>query len=252
MNEHLHRRAEQQVSPEPARAAPPSIAAGPAIRVLVVTDVRLYQEGLAQVLRDREQMRVVGSAGYREDALARVRALAPDIVLLDVAMAGSLELVRAIMELAPGVKIVAFAVTDVDEDIFSCAEAGVAGYVPRGASIDDLVAAIQSTARGELLCSPRIAASLFRRLAALTAEHTSNHDAVHLTSREAMIVRLIDQGLSNKDIARRLCIEVATVKNHVHNILEKLHVSRRGEAAARMRMRGSRETRLIERDELGV
>src|SRR5439155_827652 len=105
----------------------------------------------------------------------------------------------------------------------------------REASIDDLVTVIESVARGEAICSPRVAAGLLRRVAALAAGHGGDLPRAQLTNREREIVRLIDNGLSNKEIARALGIEVATVKNHVHNILEKLQVHRRGEAAARVR-----------------
>ena len=131
--------------------------------------------------------------------------------------------------------MVALGVADADDHVLGCAEAGVAGYVPRDASLDDLVAVIESAFRGEAICSPRIAGSLLRRIATLAAGQNGTMPLAHLTGREREIVRLIDRGLSNKEIARDLGIEVATVKNHVHNILEKLQVRRRGEAAARMR-----------------
>ena len=114
-------------------------------------------------------------------------------------------------------------------------EAGAAGYLTRDASLRDLFAALSSAVRDEVLCSPRIVASLARRLARLAEQHATRPTPASLTAREAEVVGLLDAGLSNKEIATRLCIELPTVKNHVHHILEKLHVNRRGEAAARLR-----------------
>ncbi len=135
------------------------------------------------------------------------------------------------VEWEPNVKIVAIAVREIEHDIIACAEAGVTGYVPREASIADLIAAVMGAVQGELKCSPRIARSLFRRVSVLArAGAVTSGDLRSLTPREVQIARLIHQGMSNKEIALKLCIEVATVKNHVHNILEKLQVKNRREA----------------------
>jgi DNA-binding NarL/FixJ family response regulator len=176
----------------------------------------------------------VGLAANRDEALALVASLQPDVVVMDMAMRDSLDIVRAINGSLPEVRIIAFAIEPLDREILACAEAGVAGYVHSEASTDDLVAAIESVMRGELLCPPRTAALLLRRLA-LLAKTKQRPEATNLTGREREIGMLIDEGLSNKEIAQRLNIEVATVKNHVHNILEKLHVPSRAQAAARLR-----------------
>jgi DNA-binding NarL/FixJ family response regulator len=131
-------------------------------------------------------------------------------------------------------KIVALGVPDGEDAILSFGEAGIAGCVPPDASIQDLVQAVERAVRGELQITPRIAGAMIRRLA-LRAAAGDDSSGNTLTARESEIVRLIDQGLSNKEIAVRLGIEVATVKNHVHNLLEKLRVHRRAEAAARLR-----------------
>ncbi len=205
------------------------------IRVVIVADTRLYREGLAQVLSRGQQVSVIATATGGEEALTRLPELEPDVILVDMAMTGGLRAVRGLVESAPGARVVALAVAEQDEDVLGCAEAGVSGYVPREASVDDLVRVIESVARGEAICSPRIAASLLRRVAMLAAGQGAALPQAQLTTREREIVRLIDRGLSNKEIARELGIEVATVKNHVHNLLEKLRVHRRGEAAAQMR-----------------
>jgi DNA-binding NarL/FixJ family response regulator len=205
----------------------------PPVRVFVVSNVRLHRDGLAQALVRYDRLEVVGTAPAGGDVLDRVRECRPDAVLLDNAIAGGLSMVRAITERVPNTKVVAFAVAEADAQVLACAESGAAAYVPAEASVEDLVVVLESAVRGELMCSPRIAAMLFKRLATLAcAREQWHHDELSLTGREVEIMVLLDQGLSNKEIARRLCIETATVKNHVHNILEKLHVHRRGEAAA--------------------
>ncbi len=205
------------------------------IRVLPVAEVRLYREGLASSLACRENMVVVGTATTRDEALTLVASAQPDIVVLDMATRDGLEIVRAITSTAPSVKVIAFAIEGLDREILACAEAGVAGYVHCQASMDDLVAAIESVMRGELLCAPRTAAMLLRRVASLAKGEPEQLGKLRLTAREREIVMLIDGGLSNKEIAQKLKIEVATVKNHVHSILEKLHVTTRAEAVAHLR-----------------
>ncbi len=208
------------------------------IRIFVVADIRLYREGLAHMLAREQRFCIVGSAGTQEEVLSGLRAVRAGIVLLDMAMTGSVGVVRAIIEAAPGVKVVALAVAETENAILSCAEAGIVGYVARDGSVSDLIATVESVARGEARCSPQIAAALLRRVAALAAERRVEGSAVALTPRQLEIVRLIGQGLSNKEIARRLCIELSTVKNHVHSALEKLGTHRRAEAA-RLVQRGS-------------
>jgi two-component system, NarL family, nitrate/nitrite response regulator NarL len=203
------------------------------IRVLVVAGIRLFREGLAQILDRREGLTVVGMARDSTEALASIRQLNPQIVLLDMADAESQAMAREFGNLTPQIRVVALGVADVEGAVLACAEAGVSEYVPREGSLEDLVAAIRSAACGEVHCSPQLAGSLWRRLASLAANQ-QQAPVTDLTRREREIVRLIDHDLSNKEIARQLGIEVATVKNHVHNLLDKLHVNTRAQAAARV------------------
>jgi DNA-binding NarL/FixJ family response regulator len=204
-------------------------------RVLVVSDVRLYREGLVYCLGRRESVEVIGCAASVDEALhiARRESAAPALVLVDVTMPHALQGARALMAEFVEIKIIALAVSDHERDIVACAEAGIVGYVDRDGSLDDLVAIIDTAARGELLCSTRIASALLRRLRSLAPDAAAASET--LTAREQEIFELIALGCANKEIASRLCIGVATVKNHVHNILEKLHVRRRGQAVARAR-----------------
>ena len=218
-----------------AQSAEP--APQPRISVILLVGVCLYRDGLEQALAARTDIAVAGSTSRVGEARVAVRALQPDILLLDPAADPELSLAAQMGELSPRTRIVALGVQEVEDDVLRCAEAGMAAYVPRDASITELVAVIETAARGELRCSPRIAASLFRRIAAIAEGGPAG---LNLTRREGEIVRLIDDGLSNKQIARRLRIEVSTVKNHVHNLLRKMNAPRRGVAAARARsLRGA-------------
>jgi DNA-binding NarL/FixJ family response regulator len=130
----------------------------------------------------------------------------------------------------------AFALDETDELVFACAAAGFCGYVPRESGIDQLHRALTDAVAGRMQCAPHIAAAMFSRLTALLKESDPRRALPPLSARENEILTLVDQGRSNKEIARQLAISAATVKNHIHNILQKLQVTRRGQAAARLRM----------------
>lgn len=205
------------------------------IRIVVAGDIRLYRDGVAMHLARDGTYAVVGMAGDRAELRRRVCEERPEIVVLDLAMAESLDAVRELSREAPETRVVALTVPEHEQAVIACAEVGIAGYVMRDGSLDDLVRAIDSAARGELIVSPRMAASLLRRVSALAADRAAPPALDELTIREREIVGLVGEGLSNKQIAARLNIELATVKNHVHRILEKLHVHRRAEIASRVR-----------------
>jgi len=207
------------------------------IRVLIVARVRLYRDGLAQALARDPRLRVVGTAAEANDGLKRVFELRPDVVLTDLEMPGGDRLVRACVRAAPDSKVLALCVSDSELELLNAAEAGVSGYVTHDTSLDELVSAVESVSRGEMLCSPRVAATLLRHVGALATRARPLREEARLTPRELQILELIDAGRSNKEIAGELYIEVPTVKNHVHNILEKLCVGRRAEAAAKLRDR---------------
>jgi DNA-binding NarL/FixJ family response regulator len=205
------------------------------VRILIVAEVRLFREGLALMLDAEPDFHVTATASSAEEAVHAVRDTTPDVALVDMAIRGNASLVRALVAAVPDTRVVALAVPEIEREVLACAEAGVAGYVTRDASVKDVVAAVESAARGEVLCSPRMVATLFDRIAALALERSPVSVESRLTARELEILDLIDQGLSNKEIARRLTIGLSTVKNHVHNILDKLNVNRRGDAVARRR-----------------
>jgi two-component system nitrate/nitrite response regulator NarL len=201
------------------------------ITIMIVADVRLYREGLAASLSSRSNLRVLPIGDDASSMLGRIAHAAPDVVLVDTAARNSVELVRALRERAPSTKAIAFAVHEYEQEIITYAEAGAAGYVTCDASFDQLISAIESVAREELVCSPRIASTLFRRLGKLGETGASSTGT--LTQRERQVLSLIRDGLSNKEIAQALNVAEPTVKNHVHHLLEKLRVTNRTQAAGR-------------------
>jgi two-component system, NarL family, nitrate/nitrite response regulator NarL len=204
----------------------------PEIQVLIVAGIRLYSEGLAAALDGRARVQVVGVTSDPVEGLYWDRE--PDVVLVDTSMPQAVAAVRAILATAPGVKVVALAVSE-DEDILAFAEAGVSGYLTRDAPLDHLMTVIEGVIRGEAPCPPKMTAILLKHISVLAARRSLPPSEARLTHRELEVMELVDLGLSNKEIARRLCIEVPTVKNHVHRILDKLQLSRRAEAAAWVR-----------------
>src|SRR5690349_805564 len=225
---------------DPVRVPRPE--APPVITIVIASAVRLYSEGLRQCLCEDRSAAVLGIAQTLADVRALVCALRPSVLLLDQAMPGGLDLVRELRLLPQPPRVVALGMPDQEDTLLEWAEAGVAGLVPREASVEDLVSTLGHAVRGEFRCSPRFAGQLLSRLTQPRHSEPAWTRPSRLTAREMEIVHLIDRGLSNKEIAVELGIELATVKNHVHNLLEKLHVHRRGEAAARLRTGAMRFT----------
>jgi DNA-binding NarL/FixJ family response regulator len=211
----------------------------PAVRVFVVGEVRVYWEGLTHLLSAQSSVQVVGAAAPSRDSMQQIATTGPDVVLVDSVTARRGDIVRAISAASAKSHIIAFAVREEEAEVLACAEAGVAGYVACDASSDELAAIMCSAGSGEPACSPRLAAILFRHVAALSSGRADSHLPL-LTPREREVLELIDGGLMNKEIANALSIELATVKNHVHHILEKLGVTRRARAAAKLRKLGHR------------
>ena len=214
--------------------AEPSSASGP--RTYIVSDVRLHREGLAESLGRQHYLVVVG-AGSCVEALSQIASLKPDILLVDLFNREALTLSRRVRALVPGLRVVALAVAEAAATVLECAEAGICGYVAQEGSVGDVVRAVMAAVNGEVACSPRIAAALFDRLAVLSPGPAAPRWDAELTGREREIAAMVARGLPNKEIARLLRVGPATVKNHVHNVLQKLNLQRRGEIA-RLRLGG--------------
>jgi two-component system, NarL family, nitrate/nitrite response regulator NarL len=200
------------------------------IRVLVASHIRLYREGLERVLREAPEFTLVGNAGSAGEAIEQIQKLGADVALLDMAMSGALSVAKDVARGGGPSKIVALGMPDDEMQVFSCARIGIAGYVTRDGSFDDVVAAIKAAARGEVHCSPKIAGSLFKRIGMMSMDRPRRSGNGALTAREAQILKLVQEGMSNKMISRTAGIELTTVKNHVHSILVKLGIQRRGQA----------------------
>jgi DNA-binding NarL/FixJ family response regulator len=199
-------------------------------RVYIVSDIRLHREGLILGLDRQSQLTVLG-AGSSGEVLNQIRILRPDVLLLDLGARDSLTIPRRAQLCLPTLRVVAFAVAEVPENVLACAEAGISGYVAQDGSMEDLIAVVLRVLQGELVCSPQITAVLFDRIATLSSGRSTMRTYQLLTRREREIVALIACNLPNKEIARRLYLCPATVKNHVHNILQKLNINRRSDIA---------------------
>lgn len=223
--------------PEQASGAPATI------RVMVVDDHDLFRDGLVSVIRSQPDMLVVAEAGDGLEALVMARSLRPDVILMDINMPGAdgLEATRLITRELPDCRIVMLTMRDEDERVFEAIRNGAQGYLLKTIRAQQLMDMIRAAARGEAALTPAMAARvmvLFRRQGspATPAEPAEEFDP--LTQREQEVLRLIAEGLADKEIAAALDISLYTVKSHVRSILSKLHVNNRREAAQRAR-RGS-------------
>jgi DNA-binding NarL/FixJ family response regulator len=220
------------------------------IRVLLVDDQALMRMGFALVLDAEDDLEVVGEAGDGATALAQVRALRPDVVLMDVRMPGmnGIEATERLTAEHPEVRVLVLTTFDLDEYAFAALRAGASGFLLKDAEPAALVAAIRTVASGEAVVAPRVT----RRMLELFAPHLPVHaDArpgatdprlAELTPREVEVLRAVARGLSNAEIAAELVLSEATVKTHVGRILAKLEVRDRVQAVI-----VAYETGLVER-----
>ncbi|HSK65853.1 MAG TPA: response regulator transcription factor [Anaerolineales bacterium] len=208
------------------------------INLLLVNEIRLMGNVIVAALEDEPDIEVVACVTGYDEALQVVQEQNVDVALVSTRLPdnGGLRLTSAISELAPSTKVLALGLTEEKKRVLRYVEAGASGYILKDDSLEDLVQIVRATQEGKVFVSPQIAAAMMERLSDLAqmfAGVESNiADTTTLTSREMEVLELISKGYTNQQIAQNLVIEVGTVKNHVHNILEKLNVSSRGEAAA--------------------
>ncbi len=204
------------------------------IRVFVADGDPLLREGLVCMLREEAGIAVIGAADGGDGALAQIKDLHPDVALVDIGMPEKegIAVARMLRQEAPQVRVIILGVVDSTDEVMRCIEAGAAGYALKETSLDQLLETIRAAHRGEAIAPPPLVASLFSRVAELASgcRLSIPPGSVTLTRRELEIVDAIADGLSNKEIGQRLCIETQTVKNHVHNILDKLQLHSRLEA----------------------
>lgn len=193
------------------------------MKVLVVAEIRLYREGAAEALRRLDSIDQVDTASSGPSALLASRRTGCDVVLMDMSAKDSPGIVASMMTARPALKVVALGVPEDGPEVVECAEAGIVGYVPRDASLADLGDVLQTAMRGEVWCSAKVAAGLIHHIAlqARSRKVAGYAHQLQVTRREQDVLRLLELGLTNKEIARDLEIQLSTVKNHVHNLLAK-------------------------------
>ena len=202
-------------------------------RVLIVDDHPVFRDGLAGLLATLDDIEITGSVGTADDALDAVRHSLPDVVLMDLNLPGAsgVAATRQVLELAPSTAVLVITMVDDDDSVLAALRAGARGYVLKGASAEEISAAIRTVATGGAVFGAAIAT----RLAAQTAPRNTTPLGPGLTPRETEILALLADGLSNKQIARTLDLSLKTVQNHVSRILDKLQATDRTQAALRAR-----------------
>ncbi len=202
------------------------------IRVLICDDHALFRRGLVMVLESEDGIEVVAEAEDGEDAVAKAAEAAPDVILMDVRMPkmSGIDATRAIAEVVPTAKILMLTVSDDEEDLYEAVKAGATGYLLKEISIEEVANAIRAVMSGQSLISPSMASKLLSEFNNLAKQAQQKVMAPRLTDRELQVLKLVAKGLSNREVAEELFISENTVKNHVRNILEKLHLHSRMEA----------------------
>jgi DNA-binding NarL/FixJ family response regulator len=201
------------------------------VRVFLLDDHEIVRRGLRELLEAEDDFLVVGEAGTAEDALLRIPATRPDVAVLDVRLpdGDGVEVCREIRSAHPEVQCLILTSFADDEALFSAILAGAAGYVLKQVRGTDLVDAIRHVAQGESLLDPAVTARVLDRL---RAPHAATVELESLTEQEKRILELISEGLTNRQIGERMYLAEKTIKNYVSNVLMKLGMSRRSEAAA--------------------
>lgn len=212
------------------------------VTLVVADDHPLYREGVVRILSEQPDLEVVGEAASADEAVSQVAAHMPDLVLLDISMpGGGLSAARRIAEAFPAVRIVTLTVSEQDDDVHEALKAGARAYVLKGVGGAELVRVVRDVAAGSSYVSPTLAARLLKKLGEPDAKptHPSGRLAT-LTGREREILDHVADGKSNKEVARALDLQEKTIKHYMTNILRKLEVRNRVEAAVLAREAGRR------------
>jgi DNA-binding NarL/FixJ family response regulator len=220
-------------------AGPTETLATDQLRVMLVDDHDLFRTGLRNLLEE-QGVQIVAEASDGSAALSLVRELAPDVVVMDLNMPGmnGIEATREITRQAPLTRVVVLTISDEDDDVIDAILAGACGYLLKDSSIQDLMQGIRAASVGEALISPHIAAKVLQRLRASSVDSEAVAQGPELSDRETQVLRLIANGKDNAEIAQDLHISPKTVKNHISNILMKLQIENRIQAAVYAVRRG--------------
>jgi DNA-binding NarL/FixJ family response regulator len=207
------------------------------INILLVNEIRLMCNILASALDGEEDIRVVGCATSVEEALNEIKRKKVDVVLASTRLAnqGALHLTKFVTDSNPDTNVLVLGVTERKEHVLQFVEAGAVGYIVKDDTVEDMLEAIRASQSGKALVSPKIAAALMERVSELAGFfadlETGVIEGAGLTERELEVLELLGKNMTNQEISEYLVIEVGTVKNHVHSILNKLNVNTRDEAA---------------------
>ena len=206
-------------------------------RVLIVDDHPVFRDGLAGLLATLPDVEIAGTAGTAEEALAVLQDSAPDIVLMDINLPGAsgVEATRGVLAAAPATAVLVVSMVDDDDSVFAALAAGARGYVLKGASADEITAALRTVAAGGAVFGAGIASRLLAQAPAHPAGPAPPSRQDDLTAREREVLDLLADGASNRQIARSLGVSLKTVQNHVSRILDKLQAADRTQAALRAR-----------------
>ena len=213
------------------------------VKVLVVDDHTLFRRGITAVLANQDGLEVVGEAADGLEAIEKAREISPDVILMDLNMprCSGLEAIQALQAEMPQINILVLTVSEMETDLFAAVKFGATGYLLKKVEPDELVSAILHIAQGEVIVSPLMATKLLTEFKDLSAgakrESVEKADA-DLSPREGEVLQLVAQGATNKEIAESLFIAENTVKTHLKNIMEKLHLANRSQAAAYAIKRG--------------
>jgi DNA-binding NarL/FixJ family response regulator len=211
-----------------------AVGEGEPIRVLIVDDHALFRRGLVMVLEQEKDIDLVGEAGDGAEAVQIAQDTMPDVVLMDVRMPrrGGIEATSQIKAIAPHTKILMLTISDEEADLYDAIKAGASGYLLKEISIDEVASAVRQVNAGQSMISPSMASKLLTEFATMVKKTDEKPAAAQprLTEREMEVLRLVAKGRNNRDIAKELFISENTVKNHIRNILEKLHLHSRMQA----------------------
>ena len=206
------------------------------VKVLIVDDHSLFRRGIADVLSSASDLKVVGEAVDGLEGIEKARQLMPDVILMDLNMpnCSGLEAIQALQVEIPDINVLILTVSEMEEDLFTSIKYGAKGYLLKNAEPDELIQDIYHVARGESIILPLMATKLLTEFQNLSSgkKKKSDEDTTGLSPREKEVLQLVAKGATNREIADSLFISENTVKTHLQNIMEKLHLANRSQAAA--------------------
>ncbi|MBI2852171.1 MAG: response regulator transcription factor [Chloroflexi bacterium] len=205
------------------------------IRVLVVDDHALFRRGVTAILADSDSLCVIGEAADGFEAIEKAKNLAPDVIVMDLHMPclSGLQAIQALQAKMPQIKILVLTVSEMESDLIAALKFGASGYLLKKVDPDDLIFAVHHIAQGGVIISPLIATALLGEVKRSPgAQEEAGSPDTGLSQRESEVLQLVADGKSNKEIAESLYISENTVKSHMHNIMEKLHLANRSQAVA--------------------